>query len=90
LEAQAEGFSWKPSQVSRRFRFDFLHGSEKFPIEAHFQFMEQPKATRSEIRRLRWVGDDRMRHGDSETATLATFRAASFEVHRKVSAKLAR
>jgi len=29
------------------------------PIEAHFQSREQPKVTRSEIRRVRWLGDDR-------------------------------
>ena len=39
--------------------FDVLHGCEMHPLEAHFQSREQPKVTRSEIWRLRWLGDDR-------------------------------
>ena len=32
---------------------------ETRPLEAHFQNREQPKVTRSEMQRVRWLGDDR-------------------------------
>ena len=32
---------------------------ETRPLEAYFQNREQPKVTRSEIQRVRWLGDDR-------------------------------
>ena len=38
---------------------DVLHGCETRALEAHFQSREQPKVIRSEIRRVRWLGDDR-------------------------------
>jgi len=53
------GFFWNPPECGRRIRFDVLHGCETCPLEAHFQSREQPKVTRSEIRRVRWLGDDR-------------------------------
>ena len=59
LEAPAEGFFWNLPEFGRRIRFDVLHGCETCPLEAHFQSREQPKVTRSEIRRVRWLGDDR-------------------------------
>ena len=59
LEALAEGFFWNLLPFGRRIPFDVLHGCEMRPLEAHFQSREQPKVTRSEIRRLRWLGDDR-------------------------------
>jgi hypothetical protein len=36
-----------------------IHGCEMCSLEAHFQSREQPKVTRSEIRRVRWLSDDR-------------------------------
>jgi hypothetical protein len=54
LEAPAEGFFWS-SAVAFRYA---LHGCGKCPLEAHFQSREQPKVTRSEIRRVRWLSDD--------------------------------
>jgi hypothetical protein len=39
-------------------RFDALIGCETCALETHFQSREQPKVTRSEIRRVRWLGDD--------------------------------
>ena len=59
LEAAVEGFFWNLPELSRRIRFDVLHGCETCPLEAHFQSREQPKVTRSEIRRVRWLSDDR-------------------------------
>jgi hypothetical protein len=55
LEAQVKGFFgifW-----SLAVDFDFMppHGCEMCPL---FQRREQPKVTRSEIRRVRWLGDD--------------------------------
>jgi len=46
-------------EFGRRIPFDVFHGCETRPLEAHFQTREQPKVTRSEIRRVRWMGDDR-------------------------------
>ena len=40
-------------------RFDVLHGYETCHLEARFKSREEPKVTRSEIRRVRWLGDDR-------------------------------
>ena len=54
-----EGFFWSRPEFGRCIRFDVLHGCETRPPEAHFQNREEPKVTRSEIRRLRWLGDDR-------------------------------
>jgi len=59
LEAPAEGFFWNLPEFGRRIRFDVLYGCETRPLEAHFQSREEPKVTRSEIRRVRWLGDDR-------------------------------
>jgi hypothetical protein len=58
LEAPAEGFFWNLPEFGRRVRFDVLHGCETSPLEAHFQGTEQPKVIGSEIRRVRWRGDD--------------------------------
>jgi hypothetical protein len=59
LEAPSEGFMWNLLEFGRRVRLDALHGWETRPLEAHFQSREQPKVTRSEIRRVQWLGDDR-------------------------------
>jgi len=59
LEAAAEGFFWSIPEVGRRIRFDVFHGCETRPLEAHFKSREQIKVTRSEIRRVQWLGDDR-------------------------------
>jgi len=59
LEALTEGLIWNLSEFACRIRFDVLHGYETRPLEAHFQSREQPKVTRSEIQRVRWLGDDR-------------------------------
>jgi len=59
LEAPAEGFFWNLSEFGRRIWFYVLHGCETRPLETHFQSREQPKVTRSEIRRVRLLGDDR-------------------------------
>ena len=59
LEAPAEGFFWNLPEFGRRIRFDVLHGWETRPLVAHFQSRQEPKVTPSEIRRLRWLGDDR-------------------------------
>ena len=59
LEAPVEGFFWNPPEFGHRIRFDVLHGCETRPPKAHFQSREQPKVTRSEIQRARWLGDDR-------------------------------
>ena len=55
LEAPAEGFFWNLPEFGHRIRFDVLHGCETRPLEAHFQSRKQPKVTRSEIRRTRWL-----------------------------------
>ena len=59
LETPAEGFFWNLPEFGRRIRFYVLHGCETHLLEDHFQSREQPKVTRNEIRRLRWLGDDR-------------------------------
>jgi hypothetical protein len=46
-------------QFGRGIRFDILHGCEMCPLEANFQIREQLEVTRSDIRRVRWLGDDR-------------------------------
>jgi hypothetical protein len=40
-------------------RFYILHGCEPCPLGAHFQSSAQPEVTGSEVRRVRWLGDDR-------------------------------
>jgi hypothetical protein len=57
--APAEGFCLDLPELVRRFRFDVLPGCESCPLEDNFQSREQPEVTRSEIRRLWWLGDDR-------------------------------
>ena len=59
LKTPAEGFFWNLPEFGRLIPFDALHGCETRPLEAHFQSREQQKVTRSEIRRIRWLGDDR-------------------------------
>jgi len=59
LEAPAECFFWNLPEFGSRIRFDVLHGCETCSLEAHFPSGEEPKVTRSEIRRVRWLGDDR-------------------------------
>jgi hypothetical protein len=59
LEALVEGFFWNLQEFGHHIRFDALHGCETCPLEAHFQDKEQTKVTESEIRRVRWLGDDR-------------------------------
>jgi len=67
--------------------------------------VEQPKVTRSEIRRVRWLGDDRnafwqgiaaqqamcglVHYRDAETTLPATCHAVSTELHHVTSVKLA-
>jgi len=59
LEAPAEGFFWHLAEFGRRIQFDVLHGCETHPLETHFKSREQLKVTRSEIRRVQWLDDDR-------------------------------
>jgi hypothetical protein len=59
LEAPAGGSFWNLPEFGRCIRFDVIHGYDTCQLEAHFQSREQPKATRSGIRRVRWLGDDR-------------------------------
>jgi hypothetical protein len=56
LKALAEGFFVNLLEFGSGIRFDVLHGCETCSPEAHFQSMEQPKVTWSEIRRVRWLG----------------------------------
>jgi len=58
LEEPAEGFFWNLPKFGSRIRFDVLYGCETRPFETHFQSREDPKVTRSEIRRVWWLGDD--------------------------------
>jgi hypothetical protein len=58
VEAPAESFFWILPGLSCRIRFEALHGYESCSLEAHFRSREQPQLTRSEIRRVRWSGDD--------------------------------
>jgi hypothetical protein len=58
FEAPAEGFFWNLPEFGRRIQFDVLHGCETRPLEAYFKSREEPKVTRSEIRRLWWLGYD--------------------------------
>jgi len=66
LEAPAEGFFRNLLVFGRRIRFDVLHGCETRPLEAHLQSREEPKVTRSEIRSVRWLGDERNAFVDEE------------------------
>jgi hypothetical protein len=59
LKAPAGSLFWNLPEFGRRIRFDDLHGCEMRPLEAHFQSREELNVTRSEIRRVRWLGDDR-------------------------------
>jgi hypothetical protein len=58
LEVLAEGFFWNLLEFGRRILHDVLHGWEMSSLESHFRSREQSKVTRSEIRTLRWLGDD--------------------------------
>jgi hypothetical protein len=60
LEAPVEGFFWNLPEFGCRIRFHVLHGCGMCPLEAHFQSGEQPKGACSEIRTVRWLGDDRI------------------------------
>ena len=75
LEAPAEGFFWNLLQFGRRIPFDVLHGCETRPLETHFQSREQPKVTRSEIRRIRCLGDDRNAFLGEESLVVQQFLA---------------
>jgi hypothetical protein len=55
LEASGEGFLCNLPDLGSRIRFDVFHGCEMCPLESR----KQPKVTRSEIQRVRWLGDDR-------------------------------
>jgi len=59
LEAPVEGFVWNLLEFGRRIRSDVLHGCDTCPLEAHFKSRELTKVPRSEIRKVRWLGDDR-------------------------------
>jgi hypothetical protein len=58
LQALAEGLFWNLPDFGGPVKSDVLHCCETCPLEAHFQSREQPKVIRSEIRRVRWLGDD--------------------------------
>jgi hypothetical protein len=49
----------KSSGVRPSIWFDVLHGCVTCSLEAHLRSREQQKVTRSEIRRVQWLGDDR-------------------------------
>jgi hypothetical protein len=59
LVATADVLFWNLPEFGCPIRFGILHGYEKGPVETHFQSREQPKVTENEVRRLRWLGDDR-------------------------------
>jgi hypothetical protein len=53
LETPAKSFVWNLPEFDRRIAFDALYGCETYPLEAHSRSREQPKVSRSEIRRVR-------------------------------------
>jgi hypothetical protein len=57
LEAPAESVFWNLLEFGRRIPFDAPHGCETCPLEAHFLSREQPKVTRSETWRVRWLSE---------------------------------
>ena len=59
LEAPTVGFFWDLPGFGSRIRVDVPHSCETCPFEAHLQSRYQSEVTRSEIRRVRWLGDDR-------------------------------
>jgi hypothetical protein len=94
LEAWTEDLFWNLPVFGRPIRLDVLYGCESCPLEAHFRSREQPKVTRSE-KCFSWGGIPAQlamcaRCIIAETTVPATYRAASFELHRATSAKLAR
>jgi hypothetical protein len=52
----AEGFFWNLPEFGRRNQLKWLRNVS---YGGHFQSREQPKVTRSDIRRVRWLRDDR-------------------------------
>jgi hypothetical protein len=104
LKAPAEGFFWDFSQFSSRIWFGVPHGCETCHPETHFQSLELPKVTRSEIRWL--LGCEvtavlfrrgnvaqqatcvSVHHRDAETTIPANCRGAPTEMHRIAKAKL--
>jgi hypothetical protein len=58
--ARARVILLKPSRVSLSNVFDFLHGCEICPLQAHFRRIDKQEVTQSEIRRILWMCDDRM------------------------------
>jgi hypothetical protein len=58
LVAMAEGLL-ESLEFGHCIRFDVLHGCKTCPLPRPNISREHPKATRSEIRRVRWLGDDR-------------------------------
>jgi hypothetical protein len=59
LEAPAKGFFFNLPEFGRCIPFDDLHGCEMCPLVAHFRGREEAKFSRSEILRVRWLGDGR-------------------------------
>jgi hypothetical protein len=59
LEALTDYFFRNLLEFGHHIRFYVLHGYETCPFETHFQSREQPKFTRSEVWRVRWLGDNR-------------------------------
>jgi hypothetical protein len=57
LEAPAEDLFWNLLNFRRRIRCPPWLGNA--PLEVYFQSREHLKVTRSEIRRVRWLGNDR-------------------------------
>jgi hypothetical protein len=59
LKAPTEGVFWNLLEFGHDIRFDVLNVCETCLLETHFLSREQIKVTLSEIRRVRWLGDDR-------------------------------
>jgi hypothetical protein len=74
LEAPVEGFFWNSPEFGHYIQFDVFYGCETRLLEAHFQIREQPKVTRSEIRRERCLGHDRNAFLGEEIRSPATIR----------------
>lgn len=86
------------AEFGRLIRFDILRGCKSRPFEDHFQGREQPEVTGSEVRRVRWLSDDRaaqqatcpsVRYRGEELTAPATCIAVSSKLHLSASLKLA-
>jgi hypothetical protein len=94
------GFFWNHPEVGRRIPLDVLHVCETRSLKANSKSKEQWTVTRSEVRRVRWLGEDSRGtaaqramcgsalYRDAETSVRPACGVASSELHRADATRL--